>query len=170
MIPDRLVEDFSFTSASSSLRDLSPARPGVTTDERATSPTIGAVLLVGITVVLATATGAQLFGLAGSQQGAFATATVEFSPADDRVTVTWVANADADSLNVRILVGDERRTVGLAGVGDQVVVDRDGVTVSNGAVGDWDSPAIEDGDRVSVTVIAHKGGENVVVAERSGRV
>jgi flagellin-like protein len=192
MIPDRLVEAFprdssglrnlSFDRDSPGLPDLSldrsnltaedspPARSGVATDERATSPTIGAVLLVGITVVLATATGAQLFGLAGSQQGAFATATVEFSPGDDRVTVTWLANADADSLTVRILVGDQRRTVRLDGVGDRVVVDGDGVTISKGAVGHWDSPKIADSDEVSVTVIAHKGGENVVVADRSGRV
>jgi flagellin-like protein len=161
MTPTRLVEAFARAST---------AFPDLTTDERATSPTIGAVLLVGITVVLATATGAQLFGLAGSQQGAFATATIDLSPGDDRVTVTWLANGDADSLKVRILVGDERRTVGLDGVGDRVVVDRDGITVSKGAVGDWETPSIEDGDQVSVTVIAHKGGENVVVAERSGTV
>jgi flagellin-like protein len=161
MTPTRLVEALA--------RNL-PALSNVTSDERATSPTIGAVLLVGITVVLATATGAQLFGLAGSQQGAFATATIDFSPGDDRVTVTWLANGDADKLKVRILVGNERRTVGLNGVGDRVVVDGDGITVSNGAVGDWKTPSIEDGDRVSVTVIAHKGGENVVVAERSGTV
>ena len=161
MKPTALVE---------ALAGVSTVLEHATADDRATSPTIGAVLLVGITVVLATATGAHLFGLAGGQQGAFATATVEFSPGDDRVTVTWVANGDADSLKVRILVGDERRTVGLRGVGDRVVVDPDGVTVSNGAVGDWETPRIEDGDRVSVTVVAHKGGENVVVAERTGRV
>lgn len=161
MTPPRLVRALA--------RELS-VRPDVTTDDRATSPTIGAVLLVGITVVLATATGAQLFGLAGSQQGAFATATVDFAPGENRVSVTWLANGDADSLKVRILVGDERRTVGLDDVGDRVVIDGDGVTVSKGAVGDWETPSVEDGDRVSVTVVAHKGGENVVVAEQSGRL
>lgn len=168
MTPTKLVE--ALARGLPSLPDASAALPGATTDDRATSPTIGAVLLVGITVVLATATGAQLFGLAGSQQGAFATATIDFSPGDDRVTVTWLANADAESLKVRILVGDERRTVGLQNVGDRVVVDRDGVTVSSGAVGDWKTPRTTDGDRVSVTVVAHEGGENVVVAERSGTV
>lgn len=141
-----------------------------TSDERATSPTIGAVLLVGITVMLATAAGTQMLGLAGSQQVAFATTTIDISPGDNRVAVTWMANADAKSLNVRVRVGDERRTVGLDGVGDRVVVDGDGVTVSTGAVGHWKTPEIEDGDRVTVTVVAVKGGESVVVAERSGRV
>lgn len=139
-------------------------------DERATSPTIGAILLVGITVVLATTAGTHLFGLAGSQQGAFATPAVEYSPSENQVSVTWLANANAERLKVRILVGDERRTVGLDGVGDHVIVDGDGVTVSSGSVGQWASPTISDGDHVTVTVVALKGGESVVVAERSAQV
>lgn len=141
-----------------------------TSDERATSPTIGAVLLVGITVLLATTAGTQLLGFAAGQQGTFATANVDFSPADDRVTVTWMANADAEAMHVRILVGDEERTVSLGGVGDRVIVDSDGVTISKGTVVEWKTPSIQDGDQVTVTVVAKKGGESVVVAERSGRV
>lgn len=139
-------------------------------DERATSPTVGAVLLVAITVVLATTAGGQLLGLAGSQQSAFATAAVEFSPGENRVTVTWLANADAENLTVRVLVGDSRLVVGLDGVGDRVVVDEDGVTASSGSLDHWPTPALADGDRVTVTVVAEKGGESVVVAERSGTV
>ena len=139
-------------------------------EDRATSPAIGAVLMVGITVVLATAAGTQLFGLAGSQQGAFATATVDHSTSEDRVTVTWVATAGAEKLQVRILVGDESRTVELDGVGDQVVVDEHGVTLNSGKVGHFSSPKISDGDRVSVTVTAVKGGDSVVVADRSATV
>jgi flagellin-like protein len=139
-------------------------------DERATSPTIGAVLMVAVTVGLATVTGTHLFGLAGSQQGAFATPAVEYSPSENQVSVTWLSNANAEKLTVRILVGGKRRTVSLDGVGDRVVVDGDGVTVSSGSVGQWDSPAISDGDRVTVTVVAVKGGESMVVAERSAKV
>jgi flagellin-like protein len=139
-------------------------------DERATSPTIGAVLLVGITVLLATTAGTHLFSLAGSQQGAFATPAVEYSPSENQVSVTWLANANAEKLKVRILVDDEQRTVGLDSVGDRVVVNGDGVTVSTGSVGEWESPTISDGDRVTVTVVAVKGGESVVVTERSQRV
>lgn len=143
---------------------------GFENDERATSPTIGAVLLVGITILLATTAGTHLFGLAGSQQGAFATPAVEYSPSENQVAVTWLANANAERLTVKILVDDERRTVGLDNVGDRVVVDEDGVTVSSGSVGGWASPAISDGDRVMVTVVAVRGGESVVVAERTGTV
>ncbi|NEU58192.1 type IV pilin N-terminal domain-containing protein [Halorussus sp. MSC15.2] len=142
----------------------------VLSGDRGTSPTIGAVLLVGITVLLATAAGSQLFGLAGSQQGTFASATVDYSPGEDRVAVTWLATAGAERLKVEILVGDERRVVGLDGVGDRVVVDGDGVTVSSGSVGQWKSPTISDGDRVTVTVLAVKNGESVVVADRSATV
>jgi flagellin-like protein len=141
--------------------------PSFATDERATSPTVGAVLLVGITVVLATAAGGHLFGLAGSQQTAFATATVDFSQTENRVTVTWLSSANADELLVRIRVGDERRTVGLDAVGDKVELDEEGVTVSAGSVGGWKTPTVTDGDRVTVTVVAEKGGERVVVADRS---
>jgi len=139
-------------------------------DERATSPTIGAVLMVAVTVGLAAVTGTHLFGLAGSQQGAFATPAVEYSPSENQVSVTWVSNANAEKLTVRILGGGERRAVSLDDVGDRVVVDGDGVTISSGSVSRWDSPAVSDGDRVTVTVVAVKGGESMVVAERSAKV
>lgn len=138
--------------------------------DRATSPAVGAVLMVAITVVLATAAGTQLFGLAGSQQGAYATATVDYSPSEDRVTVTWLATAGAEKLKVKILVDGERRTVELDGVGDRVEVDERGVTLSTGAVGHFSSPKLSDGDRVTVTVVAVKGGDSVVVADRSATV
>ncbi|WP_435181600.1 type IV pilin [Halorussus sp. AFM4] len=139
-------------------------------EDRATSPAVGAVLMVGITVVLATAAGTQVFGLAGSQQGAYATATVDYSTSEDRVTVTWLTTAGAETLKVRVQVRGERRTVELDGVGDRVVVDDTGVSVSTGSVGRFESPKIGDGDRVTVTVIAVRGGDSVVVADRSATV
>ncbi|USZ77937.1 type IV pilin (plasmid) [Halorussus vallis] len=139
--------------------------------ERATSPTIGSVLLVGVTVLLATTAGAGMFSLAEQgTQGAFATATVSTAPSEDRVTATWVANANAERLQVTIRVGDRSRTVTLQSVGDRVVADPDGVSVQTGDVVRWDRPAISDGDRISVTVVAVKNGESVVVAEQSAAV
>lgn len=139
-------------------------------DERATSPTVGAVLLVAVTVLLVAAVGSQLLGLVGSQQVAFATASVDYSPSENRVTVTWLANSDAERLTVRIEVEGERRAVGLDRVGDRVVIGGDGVTVSSGAVGHWHRPTLADGDRVTVTVIAVDGDERTVVAEKTGTV
>ncbi|WP_158059425.1 type IV pilin [Halorussus halophilus] len=147
------------------LREREPLR-----DDRATSPTIGAVLLVAVTVLLATTAGAGMFSLAQSQQVAFATATVDHDPGEDRVSVTWVANADAEQLWVKILVGDESRTVTLNAVGDKVVVDEDGVRVSQSKVVTWNHPTVSDGDEVTVTVVARKGGESVVLSEQTARI
>ena len=139
--------------------------------ERATSPTIGAVLLVGVTVMLAATAGTGLFSLAEQgQQGAFATATISHAPSDDEVSVAWLANANAERLEVTIRVDNRTRTVTLQSVGDGVVVDADGVTVRTGEIVRWDRPSVSDDDRVSVTVVAVKGGERVVVAERSARI
>lgn len=143
-----------------------PGFPG----DRATSPTVGSVLLVGVTVLLATATGTHLFGLADESGTGFATAAVEFSADDDRVEVTWLTNVDAGKLVVRVRVGDQRRTAVLDDVGDEVVVDGDGMTVSTGTVGRWKTPVLADGDRVSVTVVSVTGGERVVIADRVARV
>ncbi|WP_135806614.1 type IV pilin [Halorussus marinus] len=149
------------------MRRLAAALP----DERATSPAIGATLLVGVTVLLATAAGTGMFSLADSAtQGAFASASVSHEPAEDRVSATWMANANADRLRVTVRVGDDRRTVSLQAVGDSVVVDHGGVTVNSGAVRAWDDPNLDDGDRVAVTVVAVKGGETLVVAERSATI
>lgn len=139
-------------------------------DDRATSPTIGSVLLVAVTVLLATTAGAGMFTLAQNQQVAFATATVEHDSGADRVSVTWVANADAEQLRVKILVGEDSRTVTLNSVGDKVVVDGDGVRVSMSKVVSWDDPKISDGDEVSVTVVAVTGGESVVLSEQTARI
>ena len=139
-------------------------------EDRATSPTIGAVLLVGVTVLLATTAGTGMFALAGNQQVAVATATVDHDAGEDRVSVTWVANGDAEQLRVTILVGEESRTVTLNAVGNRVVVDDDGVRVSKSAIVSWDDPAIADGDEVSVTVVAVKGGESVVLSERTAEI
>jgi hypothetical protein len=112
-----------------------------------------------------------MFSLAdGATQGAFATASIDHEPAENRVSATWMANVNAERLRVTIRVDDERRTVSLPSVGDGVVVDGEGVTVNVGDVRQWDAPRIEDGDRVSVTVVAVKGGETLVVAERSATV
>lgn len=147
--------------------------PNLTTllgDDRATSPTIGAVLLVAVTVILATTAGAGMFTLAQNQQVAFATAIVDHDSAEDRVSVTWVANADAEQLRVTILVGEQTRTVTLNSVGDTVVVDSSGVRVSKSHVVSWKQPSVSDGDEVSVTVVARKGGESVVLTEQTSRL
>lgn len=136
-------------------------------DVRGSSPTIGAVLLAGLTVMMATTAGSQMLGLTDSPQAAFAAANVDFASADDRVIVTWIANGDAEALEIQVIVNDQRRTINLEEVGDRVIVDSTGVKISNGAVGSWDTPTITDGDKVSVVVNAVKNGESTTIAERT---
>ena len=139
-------------------------------DARGSSPTVGAVLLAGITVLMATTAGSQMISLAESPSPAFATANAEFDTTNDRVKVTWIANGDADYLEVQIFVGDQSRTIKLKSVGDMVIADSAGVTISNGAVGEWGTPTVNDGDEVTVIVRAIKGSEGTTIIERTDRV
>ena len=139
-------------------------------DERATSPTIGSVLLVGITVVLASTVGAQMYDVSNTQQRPFAVVPVEYDTADDSVTVTWMANTNAEEVEVAVHVDGERRAVVLSDVGDTVTVDSTGVTVRKGAVTHWDTPAATDGEEVSVVVTATTNGNTVVLSEHTQTV
>ena len=141
-----------------------------TDDERATSPTIGSVLLVGITVVLASTVGAQMYSVTDTQQRPFAVAPVEYDAADDSVTVTWMANTNAEEVQVTVHAGGERRAVVLSDIGDTVTVDPSGVTLRKGAVTHWDTPAVEDGEEVSVVVTATTNGNTVVLSEHAETV
>lgn len=136
-------------------------------DERATSPAIGAILLVGITVIVAATVGGQIASFSGTEQQPFAIAPVEFDAADDRLSVTWRANTNADRVQVTVVVGDHHRTVTLTEVGHTMTVDFSGVTVRKGTVTSWNHPATTDGNRVSVTVVAVKNGNSIVLAERT---
>lgn len=136
-------------------------------DERGTSPTIGAVLLVGVTVVVATTAGVYFASFGGHGQQPFAVASVEFDEPADRATATWRANANADELRVSITAGDDHRTVTLTRVGQTATIDRDGITVSGERVGSWDHPAVDEGETVTVTVVAATNESTIVVAERT---
>jgi flagellin-like protein len=139
-------------------------------DERATSPTIGSVLLVGITVVLASTVGAQMYDVSDTQQGPFAIAPVEFDSAEDEVTVTWMSNRNAETLSVTVYVDDEHHTVTLNDVGHTVTVDASGVTVRKGDTVRWGSPSTYDGAEVTVVVTATKDGTTVVLSEQTETV
>lgn len=135
--------------------------------DRATVPTIGAVLLVAITVVVAATLGSHVIQFSEAEQKPFAIASVDFDEAENRVTVTWRANSNADKLLVTVSVDDYHRTVTLNHVGHTLVVDDGGVTVRKGSVYSWSHPATTDGDELSVTVIAKKNGNSIVLAERT---
>lgn len=139
-------------------------------NERATSPTIGSVLLVGVTVVLATTVGVQMYGFSDTRQKPFAIATVDYEADDDQVMVTWRGNTNAETLRITARVGDQHRTVTLNQIGHRMTVDSSGLTVRKDTVVHWDHPSATDGDRVSVTVIAVKNGETTVLTKRTATI
>lgn len=136
-------------------------------DDRATSPTIGAILLVGITVVVAMTIGGHVFQFSEPKQKPFAVASVNFDKTGDRVSVVWRANSNADKLVVTVSVDDHHQTVTLHHVGQKVVVDDCGTKVHKGDADSWDHPATTNGDEASVTVVAKKDGDSIVIAERT---
>lgn len=138
--------------------------------DRATSPTIGAIILIGVTVVVATTMGAQLSGLTNTEQKPFASVGVKYDQAEDYVKVSWQTNTNAETVRVTVYVGDQHRTVTLRHVGHTMTVDASGVTVHKGTVSHWDSPSATDGDKVSITAVAVKGGNTVVIAERTASI
>lgn len=141
-----------------------------TDDERATSPTIGSVLLVGITVVMASTVGAQMYSVSDTQERPFAVAPVEYDAADDSVTVTWLSNTNAEKVQVTVHAGGEHRSVTLNEVGHTMTVDSGGITVRKGDAVHWDSPSTTDGEEVSVVVTATTNGNTVVLSEHSETV
>lgn len=136
-------------------------------EDRATSPTIGAILFVAVAVVTATTVGGHVLQLVGTAQQPSAVATVEFQPGDERVTVTWKANVNAERVVVAMYVDDHHRVVTLNHVGQSLTIDPGGVTVRKGSVHTWDDPAIADGSEVTVRVLAESDGNSAVVAERT---
>lgn len=136
-------------------------------DERATSPTVGSVLLVGITVMLASTVGAQMYSLSETEQRPYAFAPVEYDAADDSVTVTWLAGSNADEVQVTVYAGGEQRSVVLHEVGQTVTVDPGGTTVYKGDRSHWDDPTTSDGEEVTVVVSATTDGTTVVLSEHT---
>lgn len=136
-------------------------------NDRATSPTIGSILLVGVTVALATTAGVHTLSFTDAQQKPFAVASVEYDTANDSVTVLWKSNTNADNLRVTVTVAGEHRTSTLNSVGHSLVVDEDGITVHKDGVHRWEEPSATDGDEVTVTVLAVKDEQTVVIAERT---
>lgn len=146
---------------------LARAKPD---DERATSPTVGSVLLVGVTVMLASTVGAQMYGMTDAEQRPFAVAPVEYDTADDAVTVTWMANSNAEQLQVTVHVDGRQRAVTLNEVGETMAVDSTGLTVHKGDRVHWETPSIADGEDVTVVVSATKDGNTVVLSEHTRTV
>lgn len=144
-------------------------------DDDAVSPVVGAPLMVAVTVVLASAVGTSVFGMASvvddSKEPVFAGVAVDYEDSNDRVSVTWYANGHAEKLEVLLTVnGHASETVRLFQVGDSVRIDRHGITISGSVTGRDTTPHLSNGDEVTVTVVAIDGGQRTTVAHHTNTV
>lgn len=85
------------------------SQTGAPRDDRAVSPIVGVVLLVGITVVVAGAATGVLVGIAPPEPGATVLVDVEADPSTDAVAVRHVHGdaLDVSKLSVRLSIGEE---------------------------------------------------------------
>jgi len=84
--------------------DLSPPN-----DDRGVSPVIGVILMVALTVILATVLGTVVLDFAGgvAEQPPQAAFDYEFDTADDNVTITHVSGDRIDSSTIEVQIGGE---------------------------------------------------------------
>ena len=117
------------------------------TDSRGVSPVIGVILMVALTVILATVLGTVVLDFASglSEQPPQAAFGYERNDADE-ITITHVSGDQIDNNRVRITVD-----------GDEVYPDDSGSAVSKTG---WASP-IEAGDTVDIEHTDADGGDTV---------
>ena len=115
--------------------------------DRAVSPVIGVILMVAITVILATMIGSVFLDFAGQVSNQPPQAAFEYERVDsDEITVTHVSGERIDQNQVRITVG-----------GDEVYPDDDDSDITKTG---WDSP-IGVGDTVDLEHTGADGGDTV---------
>lgn len=137
----------------------------VSDSERGVSTVVGAVVLVGVTVVLAATTGAYLLDLGSSaDEGVRAGATTDIGGGE--VTVRYVDATDEDTtLRVTVTEVTDRSGTGTAsGTATLTADDRRHTWRVAG------TPDLGSGDEVRVTVVAVEGDSRSVVLRRTGVV
>ncbi|TQQ81797.1 type IV pilin [Halonotius roseus] len=88
--------------------------PSSSSDDRGVSPVIGVILMVALTVILATVLGTVVLDFASgvSEQPPQAAFDYEFDSADDNVTITHVSGDRIDSETIRITIGGDKAVSG----------------------------------------------------------
>lgn len=117
------------------------------TDERAVSPVIGVILMVAITVIMATMIGSVFLDYAGQVSNQPPQAAFGYEQTDtDEIRVTHVSGERIDNQHLRITVG-----------GDEVYPDDGGADISKTG---WASP-IAVGDTVDIEHTDADSGDTV---------
>ena len=88
--------------------------PSSSSDDRGVSPVIGVILMVALTVILATVLGTVVldFASGASEQPPQAAFDYEFDSVDDNVTITHVSGDRIDSETIRITIGGDEAVSG----------------------------------------------------------
>jgi len=88
--------------------------PSSSSDDRGVSPVIGVILMVALTVILATVLGTVVLDFASgvSEQPPQAAFDYEFDSVDDNVTITHVSGDRIDSETIRITIGGDEAVSG----------------------------------------------------------
>lgn len=91
--------------------------------EAAVSPIVGSILLVAMTVLMTTVVATMFMGMGEVDDEVRAGVSTEYDPADQRLTLTFVASGNAEAVGVRFDGIDASGE--LTEVGDEIVLDFD---------------------------------------------
>lgn len=136
-------------------------------EDRGVTPVIGVVLMVALTVLLASVVAATLYDVvedAGVEAPVGAGVTVD---GGDGITVAWVSNTRADKLRVEFTTTDDDAVVFLRRVGASVTLRPDGFTIVGGSVARGNDLTVERGDEVQVSVTAQTGDQRTLIIRRT---
>lgn len=148
-------------------------RPRLILADRGISPVVGVVLLVAITLLLASVVGAVVLGIDGERASPNAAVQLTADAASDRVQVRHFSGSDLPADHTRIVweVGDDRFVTDPADAerlfraGQSVTATFDGATAATGQWWGFPSPAahdIEPGEKVTVTLYDTRSDKPVV--------
>ena len=115
--------------------------PSSSSDDRGVSPVIGVILMVALTVILATVLGTVVLDFASgvSEQPPQAAFDYEFDTVDDNVTITHISGDRIDNSTLRVQIDNERVLSdgdggwkGEITAGDSVTIDGAAASVGSG--------------------------------------
>lgn len=149
---------------------MAPSTAEDVDDDRGVTPVIGVVLMVALTVVLASASAVSLYGLA-TEAGVDAPVPAAVAvDGGDGIAVTWVGNSQADKLRVEFMADGNLTVVFLRRVGSVVTLDPAGIETTGGQVVHGGEPDVDRGEVVQITVSAQADDQRTLLVRRTARV
>ncbi|WP_458191084.1 type IV pilin [Haladaptatus sp. NG-WS-4] len=133
--------------------------------ERAVSPVIGVILMVAITVILATVIGTFVMGLGSNiQTNVQAGATVQSDATDDTISVAFTSTQKSDAyLEVNTTGASPNGNATLKQVGDTVTFEDSGTGEASGSASIDQNAGGMDENTITVTITAINGDTRTVI-------